>query len=289
MSRHTWMGRPAKIDKKHVSVEGDAHYHVFEIGPHRIKVRVQPKPLGTIGTTCFEDGVDVELLAESLYGHSAEEKVEDTFPSMRVVDGELRIDVSDIAGMLVQRVEAEELARALWEESEGVREAFIDCLGQRFNSDKVGHNERLRFLARVKAAVHQEQLSRLGNTLFDAEWKFLEARYYYDQINHVNNFLEHLGVKERVWDDEKKMMVDGPGPLRIRHFTDHDQIGKIGGVAWEEAREHWRRLLESRFPGPVIPEPDYEEDGERLAESGELPPGLGGLPSNQSGDEGKLL
>lgn len=210
-----WASRLPRLEARYQ--ENDAK--VFEIG--RWNVRVHPD-----GTVTQEDrGFRWDRTGDPRRA----------FPNMEVIDGELRLPVADLVGEVLRRIDPVELAKALWSD-EDVRQAFVAEMACAYQSQSyVTDMERRQWLHDVLAAVHSQALDKATDRLASAEYAHAQAFDRYNFTRQVNAWLEGNGIDKR--------FAYEPTPAE---FT-------IGGKAWNEARDDWRRLVLERFPMPVAP------------------------------------
>lgn len=153
-------------------------------------------------------------------------------PNMEILDGEIRIQITDLVGEILKRLEPADLARALWSNEE-CRAAFIERFVNRFSSSDFSDAERRDALRDIKEAIHDRALDRLNSRLSDMEWALSQHHHFHSQCERANRALEARGVEFR--------------------FDDgwHDPLIKVGGQAWEDARNYWRATVNTSFPGPA--------------------------------------
>lgn len=214
-----WESRLPRLEPRYH--EGDAK--VYEVG--RWNVHVHPD-----GTVTQEDR-----------GHRWDRTGDPrrAFPNMEVVDGELRLPVADLVGEILRRTEPAELARALWG-NQDVREAFLDEMAMSYRSQsEVTEAERREWLHKVRASVHSLTLDRACQKLFQAEYE--HARYFdrFTMTTNLNRRLEAAG-----------------SAIRMECEPEHPDF-RIGGNAWNEARDYWRRMMVGRFSPPAEPMQDH--------------------------------
>lgn len=163
-----------------------------------------------------------------------------TLPNMDVSEGEIRIPLTDLVGLCLSRLPAEDIARALWSESKEVSAAFMGALTERYRDGALGHADRATFLTSVKKAVHSEDQQALLNEMVSLERHAAQRSFFWHETNRVNGLLRDLNVR---WPQP-----EGP-VLQLREESDDPDL-RVGGKYWDEAREFWRAELLKRFPSP---------------------------------------
>jgi hypothetical protein len=223
-----WADRATKATLRH-NIGGENPGRVFTIGFGQYEVTVP-------------DDREADVTYQSPYYRSSNPR--DTFPNMEIRDGEMRLPLEDIVSTILARVEPAEIAVALWGD-DGVRTEFMDALVTRYNERNICDGDRRKFLAGVKEAVHSKALDQLAASMASLEYAIAKNYYLHSKISAINETLAHYGVTRPPRGDETE-----PQPLRIQ---DESQIGefKIGGTAWNEARDHWRGEVLRQFPMPV--------------------------------------
>jgi hypothetical protein len=223
-----WHDRATKAELKH-RIGGDSPCRVVSVGHGTYEVTIPDDP-------------EIDVTYQSPYRRPSDPR--QTFPNMEVRDGEMRIPLDDIVGAILARVEPREIAVALWQDDE-VKAEFMDALAVRYSERGLGDGDRRKFLASVKEAVHDAALDKLASAMAGLEYAIAKNYYLHTEIRRINDTLEHYGVTRPPRGDEV-----GPQPLRIK---DESHVGefKIGGTAWNEARDHWRAEIRERFPAPA--------------------------------------
>lgn len=167
--------------------------------------------------------------------------VKTVLPNMRVDDDELCIPVTDFVGVILSRLDPEHLARALWFESDAVREAFMAALAERYESG-ISDADRRKFIAKVKEEIHSAALDKLRDDMAKLEYTLSQRSWFYQEIDKINAWLRDQGYTN----------PDGSS-IRLKH-SDNDPDFKIGGTHWNDARDWWRAEVLRRFPAPEVPE-----------------------------------
>lgn len=208
--------------------------------------------------------------------------VKQVLPNIDFSDGQIRIGLEDLVELVLQRMAPVELAQVLWRESTEVRAAFMEAMISRYDDNTVRDSERRAFLVRVQNQVQEQRIDDLAKRLTESEWAFLQDRYYFDEVNRINQVLKHRDVRAQRWDGAR--MVDTDEVLQLKHFT-NIAVGTIAGKEWNEVRRHWDAEMKRFFPLQEVPKVDYGEPGEPLVGSEDA---LATAPMiNQNGDEEK--
>lgn len=220
-----WSDRATKAEVKHL-IGGDNPARVVSVGYGHYEVTIPNDP---------EADVTYRI------PHYRNSDPRQTFPNMEVRDGELRLPLEDIVSSILARVEPVEIAKALWQDDD-VKAEFMEALSERYMEGGLNDADRRRFIDKVKDAVHNAALDKLANSMASMEYAVAKGFYLHSQITAINDTLAHYGVTRPPRGDE-----DGPQPLRIK---DESHVGefKIGGAAWNEARDYWRSEVRAQFP-----------------------------------------
>lgn len=200
--------RAAKVEPRHL-IGGDRPAKVYSIGRHEV--------------TVYDDG---EVTCRQPYGYQGDPRR--TLPNMEIIDGQVRIAMEDLIDEILARIEPEELAVSLWVNDE-VKDRFMEALSTRWSQDNVGDSDRRKFLDKVKEAIHDKALDRLADAMSKMEYGMSTAFSCWREIDRANQTLEAYDVSRS----------DGT-PLRLTCPTNYGEF-RIGGDAWNEARDHWRR------------------------------------------------
>lgn len=200
-----WYRKPTRVEPTHI--ENDAK--VYSIGGYKVTVA----PDGTVTA----DRVD------RIFGRPSQ-----TLSNMEIVDGEIRIQITDLVGEVLTRLDPAELARELWSNEE-VRAAFAENVVETWNTHWTD-NERRRLIRDLQAAVHDKALDTLIDKLAGMEWHNSQRFYQRSHTSEVNRWLMDRGLD-----------------LRIPYEPEAPDF-KIGGKAWTEARDDWRRMVLASFP-----------------------------------------
>lgn len=257
-----WPQKPTTIEST-LTVNGVPHYRVGRY---------------TVAINREHENLSVSYWASDRQSRTDPRSV---LPNMAIDDGVLRIDLEDLVELIVQRAEPAELARALWTD-EGVREAFLEALVQSWNNDHVTDSDRRKLLARVKETVYEETVRETLDVLSSAEFETVrqtELHHWAESLGRHSFFSgaalelativrEHertdaLGqaippdaevVKKAALDLHamlEKLRSDGEVLAeKTRPRWMGTELTRIGGSAWNESRDYWRRLIEERFPVP---------------------------------------
>lgn len=185
--------------------------------------------------------------------------VKSALPSMDIDGDTIRIPVTDMVPMILDRLDPADLARALWQ-NDDVKAAFMDSLVTRYNEQGIGDADRRKFLHGVTEAVHSKALDRLAGSMAKIEYETNRITNFYDEIRRINKTLrdQEVMVSREVWDDATKQYIRKLVPLQFderehaRDATGNHTRGDlaVGGRGWEEAREFWRKEVLKQFPMP---------------------------------------
>lgn len=223
-----WNERPTKAEVKH-RLGGENPARVVSVGHGHYEVTIPDDP-------------EAEVTYRTPHYRSSDPR--QTFPNMEVRDGEMRIPLDDIVSAILARVEPAEIAKALWQD-DNVKAGFMEGLAERYSYSGLDDGDRRKFLDSVKETVHDAALDKLSSAMAGLEYAIAKGYYLHSQISDINDTLAHYEVTRPPRGDEQ-----GPQPLRIKCES---QVGefKIGGTAWNEARDHWRTEIRQRFPIPA--------------------------------------
>ena len=218
-----WNTKPTKAKFKHHigHGEGEPRDDVWEIGRYSITVAADRS------VTFWEPRRD----------HRAHDP-RATFPNIEVDDDDIRIPITDIVDTILTRLDPRDLARALWD-NEDVKAEFMECLVERYNLEGIDDNDRRKFLAGVKVAIHDRALDDAVTLLQSQEHQFARDHNFVNQVHRTNDMLREMDVRK---DD---------GSLLQINWNLNDGIMRIGGEAWEKARDDWRKEILARFPAPI--------------------------------------
>jgi hypothetical protein len=224
-----WSEKPTKAEVKHL-IGGENPARVVSIGHGHYEVTIPDDP-------------EAEVTYKLPYYRSGDPR--QTFPNMEVREGEMRIPLDDIVSAILARVEPVEVAAALWQDND-VKAEFMDALATRYSERGIDDGDRRKFLADVKEAVHDKALDRLAGSMASLEYAIAKNYYLHSRIREINDMLRHYDVRRPARGDETE-----PQLIQIR---DEQHLGefKIGGTAWNEARDFWRREVGRQFPTPVL-------------------------------------
>lgn len=227
-----WNDRPYKVESR-TRIEGDDPRNIYEIGRYNVAIH--------------DDG---SVAYWNRYGHSSDPR--SVMPNMDVVDGEIRIPVSDLVGEALKRLEPADLAKALWVERE-VRDEFMDMLTNHYYGE-MDDGERRIFLTKVQSELHDRIVDKLADKMASLEYNLSKKWYLHDKIGAVNHYIRHIN---EILADKDVRRSDGE-PLQFSDVgfgfvqdEDNDPDFKIGGTSWNEARAFWRKEIVERFPGPA--------------------------------------
>ena len=228
-----WSDRPTKAEVKYLG-GGESPARVVTVGWGQFEVTIPSDQ-------------DADITWKKPYGVTGDPR--QTFPNMEVRDGEMRIPLEDVVSSILARVDPAEIAVALWSNDE-VRAQFVEAMVTRYSEMNVGDADRRRVLDGIKEAVHSKALDILASKMASLEYSVAKQSYLHTQIRDINDTLAHYEVTRPPRGDE-----EGPQPLRIKDESQVPEF-KIGGIAWNEARDFWRAEVLRQFPVPADdPEP----------------------------------
>lgn len=229
-----WNGTPQKVECKRIS----NGCKIYEVGRWDVMVH--------------EDG-EVQCVARN--GHSTDPR--QTFENMTIEDGEMRIPISDMVGEVLKRAHPVDLAQALWSNSE-VKEAFMDALVHYYNTD-LGPHDQTKFLFKIKESIHDNIVYRVRTLLEERERRLMEIAHRMFSVETMNRRMEVIEAELRVRLQEPDFHM----PRFMLPTEEGLDLGWSGNVI-NEARDHWRKVMEERFPGPEepIPEPPSVLNGD---------------------------
>jgi hypothetical protein len=109
-----WNDNPTKAKLKHF-IGGDQLRAVFEIGEFEVEVP----------TTATENDEPIEpaVTYRSKYRHTTDPRA--TLPGLEIRDGQIRIELTDLVGLVLSRLEPADLARALWSNADVRQEIHV--------------------------------------------------------------------------------------------------------------------------------------------------------------------
>jgi hypothetical protein len=209
-----WDDRPSKAEVAY-EIGGESPGTVYRIGKYDVTVRAD----GVTYTSPRRDGTDPRR----------------TLPNMEIVDGEIRIPVSDLVSDVLARCEPAELAKSLWRNDE-VRAAFRQEMAERWLAEAVTDGDRRAFLRDIKEAVHSKAVDEAVHKLTTLEYEIRSRWHTWDVIRSANNLLHDMDVR-----------APSGEPLRLR-----EPDVQIGDKAWHEARERWAAEMRALFPAPAL-------------------------------------
>jgi hypothetical protein len=188
--------------------------------------------------------------------------VKSALPNLDIDGDTIRIPVTDMVPMILDRLDPADLARALWQNDE-VKAAFMDCLVTRYNEQGIGDADRRKFLHGVMEAVHSKALDRLASSTAKLEYEANRTAHYSSEIHRINKVLrdQNVLVHREFLNDKTKQFETKLVPLQfdeLEHKLDANGNHArgdlaIGGRSWEEAREFWRKEVLKQFPTPEAP------------------------------------
>jgi len=231
-----WESSPTKAELKHINTSNGISKAVYKIGYGSFEIAV---PIPAERPDDYEPPA-VTWAAPYRQNHD----VKSVLPNLDIDGDTIRIPVTDLVPMILDRLDPTDLARALWQ-NDDVKRAFMDCLVTRYNELGIGDHDRRSFLEGVQEAVHSKSLDTLAGEMASIEYALSKRSYFWDQIRRANDFLHHWEIKDR---EGKQVVLDDGG---------HDPDFKIAGTHWNERRDFWRAEVLKQFPMP--PEPAKAE------------------------------
>lgn len=262
-----WNESPVKGQLKHF-IGGDNPRAVFEIGEYIVEIATTIDGDLTVGDAVHY----IEPVVTYRSKHRHETNPRTTLPNMEVSDGQIRIELTDLVGLVLSRLEPVDLARALWS-NDDVKAEFMDLLVTRYNESGIGGTERRKFLHGVQAAVHSKALDVLSGHMAKLEYETNRIANFYHEIRRINDALraQEVMVEGSVWNDTTKAYERKLTLLQFderEHTRDADGNHargdmSVGGRGWEEAREFWRTEVLKQFAmptPPIEPHPAFNAD-----------------------------
>jgi len=254
-----WNERSTKAKLKHFA-GGDQPRVIFEIGEYEVEI-------GTTVSGKDEHGSDryaePAVTYRSKYRHTTDPRA--TLPGLEISDGQIRIELTDLVGLVLSRLEPADLARALWSDS-NVRDEFMRCLSERYASDDFDDGDRRKFLAAVKETVHQATVDKLASIMSTKEFDVCRYLHAGHEINRINQVLTRLDVRVPSETSPEGVLLqfdrlDNSVKLPDGNFKRGDL--EVSGRAWNESREFWRKEVLKQFPmppkdAPAPPDQDSE-------------------------------
>jgi hypothetical protein len=259
-----WNESPVKGNLKHF-IGGDNPKAAFEVGEYLVEIATVQTGADERGNAIYAEPV---VTYRSKSRHETDPRK--TLPNMEVTDGQIRIELTDLVGLVLSRLEPVDLARALWSDDD-VKAEFMSLLVTRYNESGLGDAERRKFLRGVTEAVHSKALDTLAGHMAMIEHQSNKASNFYDEVRRINDVLraQEVMVHGDVWNEVTKAHERKLVPLQFNE-REHkrDANGNhtrgdlsVGGRGWEEAREFWRMEVLKQFPMPeALPEPAKDEE-----------------------------
>ena len=180
----------------------------------------------------YDDGkityVDKSYHRPNSYGNLGQ-----VFPNLVVEDMELKFRLEDFVEIIMERMEPGPYAKLLWSNNEEVKQEFIECMVDTYESG-LKDEDRRKLLEGVKKEVHSKKLDELAYTMHKQEYEMSRKHSYHQKIDRLNNWFRNEGI----------MNKEG-NPLR---FETESEDERIGGTNWNEAREFWRKKVLEQFP-----------------------------------------
>lgn len=249
-----WNESPVKGQLRHF-IGGEKPRAVFEIGEYVVEIATTIDGDLTAGEAVHY--VKPVVTYRSKHRHETNPRA--TLPNMEVSDGQIRIELTDLVGIILSRLEPVDLARALWSNEE-VKSELMDLLVTRYNQSGIGDAERRKFLHGVQEAVHSKAQDVLSGHMQKLEYETNRIANFYAEIRRINDALraQNVMVEGSVWNDTAKAYER---ELTLLQFDDREHTRdangnhtrgelSVGGRGWEEAREFWRVEVLKQFPTP---------------------------------------
>lgn len=214
------------------------------------------KVFNILGPRVFKihpDGSTTSEYRERYYNNRSDTNPRQTFPNLTVVDGEMRLPMSDIIDEIVSRASKEDLAHALLEDPD-VRQNMIYGLSERYSYEGLDDKDRRLFIDKIKESIHSTALDKLVDTLHllesAARNKAYSVHIKYDYGNHYQSVLDDIDLFY-----DSGVLLDGMSVsewIKIRHgnpsmFNYMDKDYEIGGKHWNESRDFWRNKVIELF------------------------------------------
>lgn len=235
-----WNERPTKAQTKH-HIGGDSPAVVYAVGKYEVTV----------------PGEEREITYR-VPSHSPTDP-RHSMPNMEITDGEIRIPVTDLVSEVLSRIDPVELAQALWQ-NEDVRREFVECAITQYSQMGIDDQDRRALLRGLKEAVHSAALDCLIHKAASAEFEVCRQAGHWEEIRRINGVLRerNITVERTIWKDGQAAGTEDV----LLQFNERDRpvqgddgrfapgLFEVGGLAWNEARDFWRRTVLEKFPGP---------------------------------------
>jgi hypothetical protein len=245
-----WNDRPTKAKLKGFA-GGDQPRAVFEIGEYVVEISTTASEKDEHGNERYAEPA---VTYRSQYRHTTDPRA--TLPGTEIRDGQIRIELTDLVALVLTRLEPVELARALWSNAD-VRKEFMRCLSDRYASDDFSDADRSDFLAEVKQTVHDTALKKLASYIATLEYNVSFRAHVDCEVIRINQVLPRLNVRVPADDAQGDVVLQFQGlSALVRQLDGNCQRGEleIGGRAWSEARDFWRKEVLRQFPLPPTDE-----------------------------------
>ncbi|MDB5177547.1 MAG: hypothetical protein JWN75_1215 [Candidatus Saccharibacteria bacterium] len=251
--------RPATLKVEHLIGEGAVATDESDAAT-RYKRNGRVYEVNDVKITVWDDGV---VTAQKDRWRTGSSDPRRALPGLEVQEGELRIPLQDLAGIILERIPPDELARDLLSVEE-VRTEMLEQLSRRWHSDYVSEEDRRKFLAGIKEAIHSQQIDRLETKLNELEqagrtaashqrWKKAESNIYKSLYEYTEQLIRGDNVEYHN-DPRYKHFVQcnlAPEALNrdLAELQDPIDLESVG-PQWHESRAYWRTKLEEHFPDP---------------------------------------
>ena len=173
-----------------------------------------------------------------------------TLPNMKVRDGAIAIPLADLVVEIIARSEPAELAKALWNESDDVKDEFIYCLSNRYSEGGVDDADRRKFLAKVQTAIHSKALDRLADAMSAQEHEARNRAHRLDQMIEIGRLWSEMMFRLECISPEAHATILAEYPRELFGRDREYEAYKIGGAHWNESRNFWRAEALEAFPKP---------------------------------------
>jgi hypothetical protein len=170
-----------------------------------------------------------------------------------VDDGQIKIDLEDLLGLAINKLEPAEIARHLWKEKE-VRNEFVRMLVDAYGSNEWSTGSSFEFddsreevLDKLNVQLFHRRLDRAANVLRSAE--YYERKYW--ELYHATAWARGGSDPVARPDFLPEFTVGKDEYGNISHVSvQEDPEHKIGSKNWNEARDHWRHRILSLVGDP---------------------------------------
>lgn len=257
-----WRDRPRTLSRRHSGIGDESGLRtVFHLDDREVHVELPA------GSMIGAEGLTATVQSSS--SRSGMSVLENAFVS----EGELRIHLEDLLYIILEKVSPDELALELLKHEASVREAFVECVSNR-HSGTFDEAQRRRLLAGLGGEVHEMALDRAVDLLVKLEdsaankaWehrRFATFETWWQGVQESISSMPPIDLDsgepgeggERQTFDVGEVVLErirqrnGLEPFKSIPDIERNEHRSVVGPLWREAREHWRGVLESRFPSP---------------------------------------